>query len=66
MKKNVQYILQIIDSGVINDYTKIIALNAAGILVTSSIYSSVSEAYITSLNYIEDLKLSKRIKYLQK
>lgn len=65
-KKNVQYILQIIDSGVINDYTKIIALNAAGILVTSSIYSSVSEAYITSLNYIEDLKLSKRIKYLQK
>ncbi|WP_207940475.1 anthranilate phosphoribosyltransferase [Enterococcus sp. DIV2402] len=65
-KKNIKYILQTIDSGIINDYTKTIALNAAGILITSNIYSNLAEAYLISLNYIKDLNLSKKIKDLQK
>ncbi|MCY7191595.1 hypothetical protein [Streptococcus gallolyticus] len=65
-KRNVEYILQTIDSGIINDYTKIVALNSAGILITANVFSDLMEAYRASLNYIKNLKLSNRIKMLQK
>lgn len=63
--KNITYILRSVNSGLVNDYTKTISLNSAGILVTSNIYSTFEEAYRDSLDYITSLKLSNRLKKIQ-
>lgn len=65
-KRNVEYIIQTIDGGIINDYTKVIAINSAGILITANVFSNLEEAYQASLNYIKNLELSNRIKKLRK
>lgn len=65
-QKNVDYILQTINSGIINDYTKTLALNAAGILITANVFNNLAEAYQVCIEFIENLKLSKRLKVLQK